>query len=243
VLKGGVLLAAYDLRRPTKDIDLLARDLDSNTDVVLALVVDIINEFRDDGCVYGQPSAEVIREEDEYNGVRVSIPCSLAHARVSFHVDVNIGDPVSPAPRRVDVERLLGGHITVHGYPLTMVYAEKLVTAMQRGAANTRWRDFADIYLLSSRHHVAADALKHSMSHVAKHRRVALTPLAEVLDGFADLGQSKWSAWVRKQRLGDRLPSTLAEVLERVLAFADPVIGGAEKNGNWDPSKGAWTSS
>lgn len=42
---------------------------------------------------------------------------------------------------------LRGGEIVVRGYPLAMVHAEKIVTALVRGTANTRWRDFADLYL------------------------------------------------------------------------------------------------
>lgn len=33
-----------------------------------------------------------------------------------------------------------------------MVYSEKIVTAVARGTVNTRWRDFADMYLLARRH-------------------------------------------------------------------------------------------
>lgn len=67
---------------------------------------------------------------------------------------MNVGDPIWPAPRAVELPRLLGGTITVIGYPLPMVFAEKIITALQRGTINTRWRDFADVYLLASRHGV-----------------------------------------------------------------------------------------
>jgi hypothetical protein len=36
-------------------------------------------------------------------------------------------------------------------------------------------------------------------------------PLAEVLDGYADLAQAKWVAWRRKQRM-DHLPTMFADV-------------------------------
>jgi len=71
---------------------------------------------------------------------------------LTFHVDINFGDPSWPAPGIVEIPRLLGGSISVLGYPMVMVLAEKFVTAVQRGTANTRWRDGADIYLLSGRH-------------------------------------------------------------------------------------------
>lgn len=48
---------------------------------------------------------------------------TLASARQQFHVDVSFGDPISPPPLRVALDRLLGGQISVLGYPLSMVYA------------------------------------------------------------------------------------------------------------------------
>jgi hypothetical protein len=48
---------------------------------------------------------------------------------------------------------LMGGDpIMQKGYPLHMVLAKKIVTALQRGVANTRWRDFGDIWSLSRSH-------------------------------------------------------------------------------------------
>jgi hypothetical protein len=87
----------------------------------------------------------VIRDDDVYPGVRASLEARLATARLKFSVDFNVGDPVIPAPIRTGVPVLLGGEpIEVLAYPKVMVVAEKLVTALQRGRASTRWRDFAD---------------------------------------------------------------------------------------------------
>lgn len=104
VVKGGVLLAAYELRRPAADVD--------------------------------------------FAGVRVS------------NVDVNVGDPIWPAPAVIHLPRLLEQEpIKRRGYPLEMVLAEKIVTALQRGAASTRWRDFCDIFQLTGRHTFLAKEL------------------------------------------------------------------------------------
>ena len=69
-----------------------------------------------------------------------------------FHVDVSVGDPIWPGPAVVEFSRLLGGNIRLLGYPIPMVLAEKIVTASQRGITSTRWRDFADLYLLAGQH-------------------------------------------------------------------------------------------
>ena len=155
VLKGGMLLAAFDTRRPTRDIDLQAQQLANDADAVRDMVVAIAGVDLDDGLDYDLDNAvgHVIREDDHYSGIRVALDARLARAKLRLKVDVNVGDPIRPGPQEVTLDRLLGTEpIAVRGYPLAMVYAEKIVTALQRGTANTRWRDFTDLYLLTSAH-------------------------------------------------------------------------------------------
>ncbi|GAA2507480.1 nucleotidyl transferase AbiEii/AbiGii toxin family protein [Streptomyces thermolineatus] len=242
VLKGGVLLAAYETRRPTRDVDLYARQVPNDIPTVLRTVREIAALPQDDGLDLAPETAtaESIRDEDEYSGVRVTLTGRLSAARIAFHVDVNVGDPVQPAPRRVVLPRLLGGRLEVTGYPLPMVHAEKIVTAVQRGAGNTRWRDFADVHALCLRHVVDGDELRRSVVTVSEHRRVVLTPLATALAGYPAVAQAKWAAWRRRQRLDDRLPEEFADVLGTVAAFADPVLTGRTSGLSWDPGALSW---
>jgi hypothetical protein len=105
-------------------------------------------------------------------------------------------------------------------------FTTKLVTALQRGTANTRWRDFADIYLLAARHAIPGDELQSAITRVAAHRRAGLLPLREILDGYPAIAQPRWAAWRRGQRLDDRPPSQFTDVLDHVIIFADPVLTG-----------------
>lgn len=244
VLKGGVLLAAYAARRPTRDVDLQGRWISNDTDQVLGIVRGIAAQHLDDGLVFdaASASAEMIRDDDVYSGVRVSLTGILSAARLTFHVDVNVGDPIWPDPQPIKLPRLLDGEIVVTGYPLPMVYAEKLVTALQRGVANTRWRDFADVYLLSERHDVDGDELAAAVQRVAEYREVALAPLSQALEGYAMLAQPRWAAWRRKHRLDDRLPQNFDVVLQRAFALADPAVSGISRSQTWIARASAWTA-
>jgi hypothetical protein len=244
VLKGGVLLAAFGERRATRDVDLQAQALDNDKENVRAVICGVAARRLDDGVLFAVDGATavVIRDEDAYSGVRVTMKAELATARPHFHVDVNVGDPITPAPQDVHLPRLVGGEVVVRGYPLVMVHAEKIVTAVARGTVNTRWRDFADIYLLSRRHSLAGPDLADSVRHVARHRQVELVPLARVLDGYGEIGQDRWAAWRRKQQLEDRLPDQFAEVIAVVVTFADPIIADTAAGLAWDPASGAWSS-
>jgi hypothetical protein len=242
VLKGGVLLAAYDTRRPTRDIDLQGQRLSNDVESVLDAVRTIAAVPVDDGLVLDpdHATADSIREADIYMGVRVSLTGELSAARLAFHVDVNVGDPVWPPPQVVALPRLLDGEIAIAGYPLPMVHAEKLVTAVQRGIANTRWRDFADVYVLARRHDLNGDELSAAVKRVAQHRGVRLAPLQEVLTGYADLAQRRWATWRRKQRLDDRLPEQFGDVLDTVIGFADPVMTDTVSAQVWSGADRMW---
>lgn len=242
VLKGGVLLAAFGSRRPTRDIDFATSRLGNEAGAVLELVREVAALDIDDGLRFDAASAraELIREEDEYSGVRVTLNASLHQARMRFHVDVNVGDPVWPRPLTVHVPRLLSGEaITLPGYPLHMVHAEKLVTAVQRGTASTRWRDFGDIWTLSGRLVVNGRDLVRAVAEVADYRRVDPLPLAEVLDGYAELAQARYALWRRKQRLA-HLPEDFGVLLQDVINFGDPAISGSAREQAWEPAWRCW---
>lgn len=244
VLKGGVLLAAFGNRRPTRDVDLAGRDLNNSEAEIVGLVRSIfaVRLPQDDGVEFNDDAvrSEVIREDDEYSGVRVSAVARVATSRHTFHVDVSVGDPIVPSPTLVSVPRLLGGEpITLTGYPLHMVHAEKVVTTVQRGVANTRWRDFGDIWVLSRAHALDGTDLQAAIRHVAQHRRAGLLPLADVLDGYPQLAQSRWAAW-RKRQGRDELPERFDDLLADVIAFAEPAITDDLTGMSWNPDHGTW---
>jgi len=242
VLKGGVLLAAYDTRRPTRDVDLLAQRTDNNTEVLLTVVRAIALVQLDDGITFDADSAvaETIRDEDSYSGVRVMLRAELSAAQLYLHVDINVGDPVDPDPVVIVLPRLLGDGIELLGYPLAMVHAEKIVTALERGIANTRWRDFADIYLLSRQQDLDGDELHRAITAVSGHRLTAMVPLSEALAGYAARAQARWMAWRRKQRLDDRLPADFDDVLRAVCSFADTALSGDSVGRTWSSAQSRW---
>ena len=177
VLKGGVLLAALGDRRPTKDVDLQARQLSNDADTTTRVILEIARLAADDGVAFDTEAAttEIIREDDGYRAYRVRMPASLATANLRFAVDISVGDPIEPSPQLVQLPCLLTEDtIALVGYPIVMVHAEKLVTALQRGTVNTRWRDFADIWTLSRHWDCGGTELQSALTTVAGYRGAAL---------------------------------------------------------------------
>lgn len=94
-----------------------------------------------------------------------------------------------------------------------MVVAEKLVTALQRGRASTRWRDFADLFVLVPGDLLEAEVIE-ALHAVASHRSVTLQPLGAVLAGMAEEAQARWATWRERQGAQERVPEDFGAVLD-----------------------------
>jgi hypothetical protein len=128
--------------------------------------------------------------------------------------------------------------ITMLSFPITMVLAEKIATAASRGIANTRWRDFADIFAIVRSNDIDGSTMHESLRVVAEHRKIELRPLAELLTGFAVQAQRQWTLWLGRHSLDDQLPASFDDVLDRVAGFADPVMSEQAIDQDWSPALG-----
>lgn len=242
VLKGGVLMAAFAERRPTRDIDFAARGFTNDIPAVEQRVRNILAVQRNDGLEFDESSVngEQIRDEADDNGVRVKMTARLATAQVALHIDVNFGDPIWPAPTEAVLPLLLGGTLRLLGYPDHMVLAEKIVTALERGEQNTRWRDFTDIAAIARSRSVEGTDLQEAISIVARYRQVEIEELSPPLSGMPALAQRKWEIWRRKQRLQQSTPERFDDLLKTCVAFAEPAIVDDVSDLRWIPASHAW---
>lgn len=243
ILKGGMLLAAFDVRRTTQDADLAARAMEATAEEVAAWVSDIaFVEVDDDGIRFDLSTLRVepIREGDPYPGVRVHLSAHVATAHVVLKLDVNFGDPIVPDPQTVTYPSLLADPFPIVGYPLTAVLGEKIETMIRRGDANTRERDFADVAMLSRLHSIDADELLSSLHATADHRETSLTPLAEAIPTLADTRQRSWRRVRPRIGVQDELSEDFSKVVAEVIRFADPVLTGEAAGRRWDPTTGTW---
>ncbi len=243
VLKGGMLLAVFDGRRATRDIDLLAQSLDNDIDTVATLVRDVLRIEIDDGVAYETDSltARVIREQDIYTGMRLAVPAQIHRAQQPLRLDVNVGDPVTPAPVEIDYPSLLGDSFPILGYPLVTLLAEKIVTMIDRGDATTRDRDFADVALLISRHDIDATELAAAIKATAVHRKSQLRPLRDVLVSLAQQRQADWARFVDKSGLVGQAPELYSDAINAVVSFADPILDGSLMSGTWQAARKRWS--
>ncbi len=191
VLTGGMLLAAWNSRRATVDGDLLAHDLTLNRDDTVQRIVAIVSSPApvEDGVEFlaDTTTGRTIRNGDLYQGVRVTMDTRVGRAQVKLQRDISTGDPVTPAPERITYPTLRQPHtpLNILGYPLPVVLAEKICTAVDLGQRNTRVRGYADMWTLTRRHPIDGTHLRDELKATASHRGVILRPLADLIEGFS----------------------------------------------------------
>jgi hypothetical protein len=247
ILKGGMLLAAYGRRRPTVDADALARNMKGDESVVAARVAEIAGLPDPDDGVEFLPhtvTTRLIRDDSLYAGVRVTMEAKISTASVKLRLDINFGDPVTPDPRVIELPALRPGvePVRVLGYPIETVLAEKLTTAVTLGPANTRIRDYIDIYTLTTTWELERKAVRQALVATAAFRGTILRPLSEVVSNLVGLRSGAYVAYrLNLGQHGAHLPGEFSEVVETVVAFSDPVLVEWPAVGSWDPTLRVWS--
>lgn len=230
ILKGGVLMTANDIRQMTKDGELSARGLANGPSSVAATVAEILRlePSLPDGILFDADSvrAEVMREGADYHGVRCKTTGRLGRAVIPMALDISFGE--LGEFETISIESVAEHpSIPVNAYPLTLNLAEKAVTAMQRGGANTRDRDFADLWAASRLHEIDAATFRRHLMEVAELRKQPLEPLRSVVAELPDRQQS-YTAMVARMSYLTPPPDRWVDVLKDVVEFLDPLIDDAD---------------
>lgn len=153
ILKGGALVAAMvglD-NRSTMDVDAAIKDLPLSVESARKIVEEISSIRIEDGMTFEIKSAAAIMDEADYSGVRVMLDTTLETMHTPLKIDLSTGDVITPKEVAYSFRLLFEDRsISILAYNLETVLAEKLETLISRGVANTRMRDFYDIYALET---------------------------------------------------------------------------------------------
>ncbi|MBL8227353.1 MAG: nucleotidyl transferase AbiEii/AbiGii toxin family protein [Bryobacterales bacterium] len=249
VLKGATLFLIWkgELARPTRDVDLLGYGK-PDIDGVVKTVKEICSLHADDGIEFDLDSirGETIREDAEYDGIRVLVVATLDRARVTMQIDIGFGDVVDPAPVETTVPVMLDLPAPLlRTYPPEVVIAEKLEAMVRLGTANSRMKDFFDIWMLSCEQSFSMARLRRAMIATFERRKTALpqgVPLALTEAFLKDPEKIKlWKAFLTRIQLPeDRI--TLEQVGRALAAFVMPVARPVEAGSGdmeW-PAGGPW---
>lgn len=242
ILKGATLFSLWlDAHRVTRDLDFLGLG-DFDPAHAVAVVQDVVRIAMDDGLTFDAPAvtAEAIREVDEYQGVRVHATARLDTSQIRLQIDIGVGDVVTPAPKVAELPVLLEEFAAprVKIYPPETIIAEKLHAMVRFGIANSRMKDFFDVYILASGHDFEEELLATAISRTFKRRKTAIParPFALTEEFYRDAQkQMQWRAFLRKS--GVEAPDEFFVVGVRLRKFLVPVL---ESAGTGDPAHRSW---
>ena len=151
VFKGGFLLSTslgIDLRS-TVDIDFLLRKTSLARENIINVLKEVTSIDIGDGVIFEVNNATDIRQEDEYGGFNVAIIGRLENIKEIVSIDVATGDPVTPNAISYQYKCLFDDDVLIFkAYNFETIIAEKLQTILFRGIANSRSKDFYDLYII-----------------------------------------------------------------------------------------------
>nr|WP_047166821.1 nucleotidyl transferase AbiEii/AbiGii toxin family protein [Sphingomonas sp. Y57] len=224
ILKGAMLLSIWfdDPTRPTRDLDLLGFG-EADSEAILATFRDILSVEVDDGITFDLASVRIdrIREQLEYGGVRLQADAHVGGARVRASVDIGFGDALEPGVEELDYPVLLDFPVPkLRAYAQETVIAEKFQAMVLLGRANSRMKDFYDIWLLSRSFTFDPDRVARAIAATFGRRRTPIPlELPDALtDGFAG-DAAKLAQWTAFARGLDAAPADLGQVIADIRDF------------------------
>lgn len=251
VLKGAMLFTvwAQHPHRATKDLDLHgvgSPEMERLAEVFRDVCA---TDVEDDGLSFDPKSVSAtrIKEDAEYEGVRVTLSGKLGSARIAVQIDVGFGDAISPAPAMTEFPTLLDQPSPrVRAYPRETVVAEKLHAIVYLGMANSRMKDFFDLWFLCREFAFDGPRLVQAIRATFERRATALPEGVPpgLTESFATdaTKQTQWKAFLRRSRVTDD-DHTLQEVVATISPFLLPALQAAREDGalsEWPPG-GPWS--
>ena len=251
VLKGACLFELWTdtPHRATRDVDLLgfgSNDI-RNMETVFRNICS--TAVADDGIRF-QPSTvsgSRIKEEQQYEGMRIQMTAMLERAKVAVQIDIGFGDVITPQPEEVNYPTLLtfpAPHI--RAYPKETVVAEKFQAMVDLGLPNSRMKDFFDLDAMARMFAFDGSLLANAIAATFFRRKTDIpteAPTALTSRFAADETKNvQWQAFLKKSNLNSL---DLATVIERLATFLLPVARAAAAKTPFDkqwPAGGPWSA-
>lgn len=244
ILKGAFLLIARNISnfRPTKDVDFLGSSIPNNLDDCRKIIKEICSIEFDDGVKFlaDKITAEEIKVEKEYPGVRMHIPYEMGTIEGYFQIDIGFGDKITSGPVEMDFPTLLdfpAPHLKM--YSIESAVAEKFEAIVSLHLETSRMKDFYDLLFFAEQYEFKMDILREAILTTFKHRDTDIelrnNIFGEIFKADEKL-QKYWTAFLNRNKL--TAENNFANVVDRLYSFIEPIF--SEKYLIWNPKKFMW---
>jgi predicted nucleotidyltransferase component of viral defense system len=227
ILKGGMLVTLWtdDENRVTRDADFLGHG-DSNEDHLKAVFADILSLQTEDGLVFDTDAlaASVIRQDQEYGGIRLKTVAYLGKTRIPITIDIGFGDAVADPVYTIDYPSLLDMPMAnIRAYPPATVIAEKFQSIVTLGIVNGRMKDYYDLWAIPNTMKIDPAELDDAIRMTFERRGTAIpdrVPVGLSAEFVTDVQKSRqWTAYAASI---DLVGLTLETVVGEVWSYIGP---------------------
>ncbi|EQM52895.1 abortive infection protein [Lactiplantibacillus plantarum EGD-AQ4] len=173
VWKGGFVLSIITgvQHRTTVDLDTMLTGVSVSVPTLTRIINDIIDSERLSYIRYELVDIKPIHEEKAYQGLRIRLKGRLGQMQDNFHLDVATGERLEPSAIKLSYTPTIGDKaIPIYAYRPERILAEKLQTILERSIANTRMKDFYDIYAIPKYTNISHDVLLNAFKVVMTER-------------------------------------------------------------------------
>lgn len=226
VVKGGMLIAAIvglDTRS-TMDLDTTLRNMPLTEEQIYNAIRTICDINIEDDVIFEIQSVNPIRKDDVYGGYCVRIDAVYDTIVTPLSIDVSTGDVITPSPVKYDFSGIFDDElkITLWGYNIETVIAEKVETILSRGVFTTRPRDYYDVYVLVTTQKYDKVLFKEALNATAIHRGTAekIEDTAGILTMISQSNELKsmWNKYRKKFTYAEDISyEMIMKVLKNVL--------------------------
>lgn len=226
IIKGGMLVTAIvgiDTRA-TMDLDTTLRNLPLTEPQIREAITTVCSIPLDDNVHFRIISVEPIRKDDIYGGFRVRLDAEYESILTSLSIDISTGDVITPNPVMYELHGMFNRDLSISlwGYNVETILAEKVETILRRGILSTRPRDFYDVYVLEKRQDYQPDIFRTALQETTAHRGSTeilkyTDTIIDRLETSEDLKQH-WTRYQRQFSYSARIEyQSLIEALRRLL--------------------------
>lgn len=225
--KGGMLVTLWleEDNRTTRDIDFLGRG-DANEGSLKAAFAEIMAIECNDGLRFDIDalSATAIRDEMDYGGTRLRTVAYLERTQIPITLDIAFGDALAAGPNELTFPSLLDMEApTVRAYSPVTVVAEKFQAMVGLGIANSRMKDYYDLWAIPRTLSIDGKDLDDAIAATFARRRTDIPAERPVGLSTAfvedELKQQQWRAYAQSLGLNG---VSLDHVVEAVWDLVRP---------------------
>jgi len=163
--------------RSTLDMDTTIKGIPVTRETIEEILNEILSIDLDDNVSFSIKDIKSIHDVSEYDDFRVSIEAQFFTIKVNIKLDITTGDVIIPSEVEYSFKLMFEDrNIPIKAYNLDTILAEKIESILARNVANTRARDYYDVYILLTlrRNDIDLENLRNAIKKKAEERHTDL---------------------------------------------------------------------